>query len=99
VRTTRAAQALGHLAIRAGAEVRFHKTSLILADLAGGHADTTRLHRECNEAPHGALPHNGLSPAIRRISPLTAGLVDGRPGALRTAVYSRATRRRWGSRD
>lgn len=33
------AQALGHLAIRAGAEVRFAKTSRILAELAGGHAD------------------------------------------------------------
>lgn len=32
---------MGHLAIRAGAEVRFHKTSRILADLAGGHADRT----------------------------------------------------------
>jgi DNA replication protein DnaC len=33
------AQALGHQAIRAGAEVRFTKTSRVLADLAGGHAD------------------------------------------------------------
>ena len=33
------AQALGHLAIRHGAEVRFMKTSRILATLAGGHAD------------------------------------------------------------
>jgi DNA replication protein DnaC len=32
---------MGHQAIRAGAEVRFHKTSRILADLAGGHADRT----------------------------------------------------------
>jgi DNA replication protein DnaC len=38
---THVAQAMGHLAIRAGAEVRFHKTSRILADLAGGHADRT----------------------------------------------------------
>ncbi len=35
------AQALGHQAIRAGAEVRFTKTSRALADLAGGHADRT----------------------------------------------------------
>jgi DNA replication protein DnaC len=35
------AQALGHHAIRAGAEVRFTKTSRALADLAGGHADRT----------------------------------------------------------
>jgi len=35
------AQALGHQAIRVGAEVRFTKTSRALADLAGGHADRT----------------------------------------------------------
>jgi DNA replication protein DnaC len=35
------AQALGHLAIRAGADVRFTKTSRALAHLAGGHADRT----------------------------------------------------------
>ncbi len=33
------AQALGHLAIRHGADVRFLKTSRVLATLAGGHAD------------------------------------------------------------
>jgi len=33
------AQALGHLAIRRGADVRFTKTSRVLAELAGGHAD------------------------------------------------------------
>ena len=38
---THVAQAMGHLAIRAGAEVRFPKTSRILADLAGGHVDRT----------------------------------------------------------
>jgi DNA replication protein DnaC len=35
------AQALGHQAIRIGADVRFAKTSRVLADLAGGHADRT----------------------------------------------------------
>ncbi|MDQ1051644.1 ATP-binding protein [Streptomyces sp. V4I2] len=35
------AQALGHLAVRQGAHVRFAKTSRILAELAGGHADRT----------------------------------------------------------
>lgn len=35
------AQALGHLAIRHGADVRFATTSRALADLAGGHADRT----------------------------------------------------------
>jgi DNA replication protein DnaC len=38
---THIAQALGHLAIRQGADVRFLKTSRALADLAGGHADNT----------------------------------------------------------
>ncbi|WP_308050750.1 ATP-binding protein [Streptomyces sp. TRM72054] len=38
---THIAQALGHLAIRWGANVRFTKTSRILAELAGGHADRT----------------------------------------------------------
>jgi DNA replication protein DnaC len=36
---THVAQALGHLAVRRGALVRFTKTSRALADLAGGHAD------------------------------------------------------------
>ena len=36
---THIAQALGHLAIRQGAETRFLKTSRLLATLAGGHAD------------------------------------------------------------
>ena len=35
------AQALGHNVIRAGGQVRFVKTSRVLADLAGGHADRT----------------------------------------------------------
>jgi DNA replication protein DnaC len=39
------AQALGHLAIRQGAEVRFFKTSRALAHLAGGHADRTWARR------------------------------------------------------
>jgi DNA replication protein DnaC len=38
---THVAQALGHLAVRRGADVRFLKTSRALADLAGGHADRT----------------------------------------------------------
>jgi DNA replication protein DnaC len=38
---THVAQGLGHLAIRQGAEVRFAKTSRVLATLAGGHADQT----------------------------------------------------------
>jgi DNA replication protein DnaC len=39
------AQALGHQAIRVGAEVRFAKTSRVLADLAGGHADRSWVKR------------------------------------------------------
>ena len=42
---THVAQALGHLAIRQGAEVRFYKTSRALAHLAGGHADRTWTRR------------------------------------------------------
>ncbi|WP_281182845.1 IS21-like element helper ATPase IstB [Nocardia miyunensis] len=36
---THVAQALGHAVARRGADVRFAKTSRVLADLAGGHAD------------------------------------------------------------
>jgi DNA replication protein DnaC len=42
---THIAQALGHQAIRAGADVRFTTLSRALADLAGGHADTTWARR------------------------------------------------------
>jgi DNA replication protein DnaC len=38
---THIAQALGHLAIRQGAQVKFAKTRQVLATLAGGHADHT----------------------------------------------------------
>ena len=38
---THIAQALGHLAVRSGAETRFLKTSRVLAHLAGGRADLT----------------------------------------------------------
>ncbi|MER6925079.1 IS21-like element helper ATPase IstB [Streptomyces spiralis] len=38
---THVAQALGHQAVRQGANVHFAKTSRILAELAGGHADRT----------------------------------------------------------
>lgn len=38
---THIAQALGHNVIRRGGQVRFTKTSRVLADLAGGHADRT----------------------------------------------------------
>ena len=45
VRKSHAAEALAHLAIRAGAEARFTKTSRTLAELAGGHADGTWTRR------------------------------------------------------
>ncbi|WP_433446330.1 ATP-binding protein [Streptomyces sp. CA-142005] len=38
---THITQALGHFVVREGVQVRFAKTSRILADLAGGHADRT----------------------------------------------------------
>lgn len=38
---THVAQALGHQAVRQGANVRFTQTSRILSELAGGHADRT----------------------------------------------------------
>lgn len=44
---THVAQALGHNVARRGGEVRFAKTSRILADLAGGHADRTWGARVC----------------------------------------------------
>jgi len=48
------AQALGHLAIRHGAEVRFLKTSRALAHLAGGHADQT-WHKRLGELARPAV--------------------------------------------
>ncbi|MEU0436241.1 ATP-binding protein [Streptomyces sp. NPDC006290] len=38
---THVAQALGHLAVRQGANVRFTKTNRVLAEPASGHADRT----------------------------------------------------------
>ena len=46
------AQALGHLAIRHGADVRFLKTSRALAHLAGGHADHTAVRGQ-HQGPAG----------------------------------------------
>ena len=51
--------ALGHQVIRAGHEVRFAKTSRVLADLAGGRADATwdkRLVQVRDAAPSLASP-------------------------------------------
>ena len=48
------AQALGHLAIRHGADARFLKTSRALAHLAGGHADHT-WHKRLGELARPAV--------------------------------------------
>ena len=48
------AQALGHLAIRHGAAVRFLKTSRALAHLAGGRADGT-WHKRLGELARPAV--------------------------------------------
>jgi len=48
------AQALGHLAIRHGADARFLKTSRALAHLAGGHADNT-WHKRLGEPARPAV--------------------------------------------
>jgi DNA replication protein DnaC len=48
------AQALGHLAIRHSADVRYAATSRVLAELAGGHADRT-WPRRLAELTHPAL--------------------------------------------
>jgi DNA replication protein DnaC len=48
------AQALGHLAIRHGADARFLKTSRALAHLAGGHADGT-WHKRLGELARPAV--------------------------------------------
>lgn len=56
------AQALGHQAIRHGADVRFAKTSRVLAELAGGHADHswTRRLRELARPPLLILDDFGM---------------------------------------
>jgi DNA replication protein DnaC len=48
------AQALGHLAVRQGADVRFMRTSRALAHLAGGHADRT-WHKRLGELARPAV--------------------------------------------
>jgi DNA replication protein DnaC len=52
---THVAQALGLLAVRTGAEARFHETSKLLADLAGGHADGTFTKRLAAHAKPAVL--------------------------------------------
>ena len=67
---THIAQALAHLAIRAGAEVRFTKTSRALAELAGGHADGTWTRRLRELARPAVLVLDDF--AMRELTPAQA---------------------------
>ena len=64
------AQALAHLAIRAGAEARFTKTSRALAELAGGHADGTWTRRLRELARPAVLVLDDF--AMRELTPAQA---------------------------
>ena len=64
------AQALGLLAIRQHAEVRFTKTSRALADLAGGHADRTWTRRLAELARPAVLILDDF--AMRELTPQQA---------------------------
>lgn len=79
---THIAQALGHMAIRHGADVRFAKTSRILADLAGGHADgtwTKRL-RELARPPVLILDDFGMRELTARQADDLYELINERAG-------------------
>ena len=67
---THIAQALAHLAIRAGAEARFIKTSRALAELAGGHADGTWTRRLRELARPAVLVLDDF--AMRELTPAQA---------------------------
>ena len=67
---THVAQALAHLAIRAGAEARFIKTSRALAELAGGHADGTWTRRLRELARPAVLVLDDF--AMRELTPAQA---------------------------
>ena len=64
------AQALAHQAIRAGAEARFAKTSRVLAELAGGHADGTWTRRLRELARPAVLVLDDF--AMRELTPTQA---------------------------
>jgi DNA replication protein DnaC len=76
------AQALGHLAIRHGADVRFLRTSRALAHLADGHADHT-WHKRLGELARPAVLI--LDFAMRELTPAQADdlyeLITERAGA------------------
>jgi len=67
---THIAQALAHQAIRAGVEARFAKTSRVLAELAGGHADGTWTHRLRELARPAVLVLDDF--AMRELTPAQA---------------------------
>ncbi|MGH3907349.1 MAG: IS21-like element helper ATPase IstB [Pseudonocardiaceae bacterium] len=79
---THIAQALGHLAIRHGAEVRFATTSRVLADLAGGHADGTwgRRLRELARPPVLILDDFGMRELTARQADDLYELINERAG-------------------
>jgi DNA replication protein DnaC len=89
---THIAQALGHLAIRHGAEVRFVKTSRILADLAGGHADRTWHKRLRDLARPAVLILDDF--AMRELTPAQADdlyeLIGERAGSSMILTSNRA---------
>jgi DNA replication protein DnaC len=86
------AQALGHLAIRHGAEVRFLKTSRALAHLAGGHADRTWHKRLAELARPAVLILDDF--AMRELTPSQADdlyeLISERTGKSLILTSNRA---------
>jgi DNA replication protein DnaC len=86
------AQALGHLAIRHGADVRFIKTSRALADLAGGHADHSWQRRLGELARPAVLILDDF--AMRELTPAQADdlyeLISERTGRSMILTSNRA---------
>jgi DNA replication protein DnaC len=86
------AQALGHLAIRHGADARFTKTSRALAHLAGGHADRTWHKRLAELARPAVLIMDDF--AMRELTPAQADdlyeLITERAGRSLVLTSNRA---------
>jgi DNA replication protein DnaC len=86
------AQALGHLAVRQGADVRFMRTSRALAHLAGGHADRTWHKRLAELARPAVLILDDF--AMRELTPAQADdlyeLITERAGAPLVLTSNRA---------
>ena len=89
---THIAQALAHQAIRVGAEARFAKTSRILAELAGGHADGTWTRRLRELARPAVLVLDDF--AMRELTPTQADdlyeLINERVGRSLILTSNRA---------